>query len=149
MAFQAHNPSLDGATKLQDAGSVAASAASTYTYDGGLANAYGKFALVLDVSAIAVATSNVVTVTVQTSDTSGFTSAYPIVEKRLGDHASIGAPTNIDTAANQRMVMYFDNVVCTSATDPGSLIAGRYIRIYFTVAGGGSINCQAWLVPIQ
>lgn len=148
MAFQAHSFTLDGATKLQDAGSVAASAASTYSYDMGGANVYGKFAVVIDLASVSVGTGQYVQIAVQVSDTSGFSNTYTLSSRFFGDTGSIGAP--VDTAPNQRAVMYCDNVACTSATDANSLIAGRYVRLYVTIAGASTTcNFQAWLVPIQ
>lgn len=154
MVFQTHNFTLDSATQLKDAGLVAADAAGTVSaaaayHDMGAANAYGRFAVVIDWTACEVATGDeVYAIRVQGSDTSSFTNAYVLAERRFGDSTVSFQP--VDTAPTGRAVIYADNVAATSATDGASQIACRYIRVYADVGGtiATGFNYTAWLVPL-
>jgi len=155
MAFQPHNITLDGATQLKDAGLVAADAAATVggsaaVIDLGAANAYARFAVVIDWTACEVASSDeVYAVRIQGSVASSFTNAYTLAERRFGDsNVSFNAT---DTPPSGRCVIYGDNVAHTSATDGNSVEALRYIRLYTDVTGtiATGMNFTAWLVPIQ
>lgn len=152
MAFQPYSITLDSAMQLKDAGNVAASAAGTVggsaaVIDLGATNNYTRFAVVIDIAAVLATTGNYVTLFIQGSDTSAFSTTYTLTYRSVGDTASISQP--VDTAVGSRIVLFADNVACTSATDPASLIACRYVRIYAAVGGSGTCNYQAWMVPIQ
>lgn len=153
MVFQTHNFTLDSATQLKDAGLVAADAAGTVSaaaayVDLGADNAYSKFAVVIDWTACEVASGDeAYHMRVQGSTTSAFSTAYDLAKKSLGDSTTTGQP--VDTTPSGRAVIYGDNVACTSASDAGSEIACRYIRIYCDVAGtiATGLNYTAWFVP--
>lgn len=154
MVFQTHNFTLDSATQLKDAGLVAADAAGTVSaaaayVDLGAANAYAKFAVVIDWTACEVADGNeAYHMRVEGATASAFSTAYILAKQSLGDSSVTGQP--VDSPPNGRIVIYGDNVACTSATDAGSEIACRYIRIYCDVAGtiATGINYTAWFVPL-
>jgi len=155
MAFQPHNITLDGALQLKDAGLVAADAAATVggsaaVIDLGAANAYARFAVVIDWTACEVAsTDEVYAVRIQGSTTSSFSAAYTLAERRFGDSSVSFNAT--DTPPSGRCVIYGDNVAHTSATDGNSVEALRYIRLFTDVSGtiATGMNFTAWLVPIQ
>ena len=133
MAFQPYSITLDSAMQLKDAGNVTASAAGTVggsaaVIDLGATNNYTRFAVVIDIAAVLATT-------------------YTLTYRSVRDTASISQP--VDTAVGSRIVLFADNVACTSATDPASLMACRYVRIYAAVGGSGTCNYQAWMVPIQ
>lgn len=154
MAFQTHNFTLDGATQLKDAGLVAASAAATVSSaaayaDFGAANAYARFAIVIDWTACEVDSGNeVYTVQIEGATATAFSTVYRLATQKFGDSSVNGQP--VDTTPSGRTVLFADNVVCTSATDPGSVYATRYVRVYLTVAGtvATGFNYTAWLVPL-
>ena len=154
MVFQTHNFTLDSATQLKDAGLVAASAAATVSsaaayHDFGAANAYARFAIVIDWTACEVADGNeVYTVQVEGATASAFSTVYRLATAKFGDSSVNNQP--VDTTPSGRAVIFADNVACTSATDPGSEIACRYVRIYLTVGGtvATGFNYTAWLVPL-
>lgn len=155
MAFQTHNLLLDGATQLKDAGLVAADAAATVGgsaafFDCGAANAYARFAIVIDWTACEVATGDeVYAIKVQGATATTFSTAYVLTERRFGDSSVSFQP--VDTPPSGRVVLYCDNVAHTSASDGNAQIACRYIRIYTDVGGtiASGMNFTAWLVPIQ
>lgn len=155
MAFQPHNITLDGALQLKDAGLVAADAAATVggsaaVIDLGAANAYSRFAVVIDWTACEVASGDeVYAVRIQGSVATSFTNAYTLAERRFGDSSVSFNAT--DTPPSGRCVLYGDNVAHTSATDGNSVEALRYIRLYTDVSGtiATGMNFSAWLVPIQ
>lgn len=154
MVFQTHNFTLDSATQLKDAGLVAADAAgqvsSAAAYvDLGAANAYSKFAVVIDWTACEVASGDeAYDIQVQGSTATSFSTKYILASKKLGDSTVTLQP--VDTPPSGRIVIFGDNVACTSATDPGSEIACQYIRVYADVAGtiATGINYTAWFIPL-
>ena len=154
MGFQGYNLTLDSATQLKDAGAITSSAAGTVSsaaayVDLGAANAYAKFAVVVDWTACEVAMGDeVYDIQVQGSTATSFSTKYVLASKKLGDSSVNGQP--VDTPASGRMVIFCDNVACTSASDPNSLIATQYIRVYATIAGSiaTGINYTAWFVPL-
>ena len=154
MAFQTYNLTLDTATQLKDAGLVAADAAgqvsSAAAYvDLGAANAYAKFAVVIDWTACEVASGDeVYDIQVQGSTASSFSTKYILASKKFGDSSVTLQP--VDTAASGRAVIFCDNVATTSASDPASQIACQYIRVYADVGGtiASGFNYTAWFVPL-
>lgn len=154
MAFQTHNFTLDGGTQLKDAGLVAATAAGTVSgsaayVDLGAANAYARFAVVVDWTACEVASGDeLYNMCVEGGTSSAFSTVYRLSQRLLGDSTVNGQP--VDTAASGRIVMFCDNVATTSATDPGSQIACQYVRIRAVISGtiATGINYTAYLVPI-
>jgi len=155
MAFQAHNFTLDTALQLKDAGLVAADAAAQVGgadqyIDLGAANAYARFAVVIDWTACEVAsTDEVYDVQVQGSTATSFSTKYILASKKFGDSSVTLQP--VDTPPSGRTVIFCDNVAHTSATDGNSIIATRYIRLYTDVAGtiATGFNYSAWLVPLD
>ena len=154
MAFQTHNFTLDGATQLKDAGLVAADTAGQVNsaaayFDVGAANAYARYAIVIDWTACEVATGDeVYDLQIQGSTATSFSTKYILTSRKLGDSSVTLQP--VDTPPSGRIVIYGDNVAHTSATDGSVQIACRYIRIYADVAGtiATGLNYTAWLVPI-
>ena len=154
MAFQAYNFTLDTATQLKDAGLVAADAAGTVSsaaayVDLGAANAYAKFAVVIDWTACEVASGDeVYDLQVQGSTASSFSTKYILASKKLGDSSVTGQP--VDTAASGRIVIFGDNVVHPHATDATQQLATQYIRVYADVGGtiATGINYTAWFIPL-
>lgn len=155
MAFQPHSITLDGLTQLKDAGLVAADAAGTVggnaaVIDLGAANAFARFAVVIDWTACEVATGDeVYAVRIQGSTTSAFSAVYTLAERRFGDSTVSFNAT--DTPPSGRCMIYGDNVAHTSATDGNSVEALRYIRLFTDVTGtiATGMNFSAYLVPIQ
>jgi hypothetical protein len=115
----------------------------------GAANAYARFAVVIDWSAMDVASgSELYQFQVQGATTSAFSTAYVLAEKRLGDTTVNLQP--VDTTAAGRTVIYCDNVAVTSASDANSLIATQYVRLSCVSSGTTpTVTYSAWLVPIQ
>ena len=154
MVFQTHNFTLDSAIQLKDAGLVAASAAATVSSaaayaDFGAANAYARFAIVIDWTACEVDSGNeVYTIQVEGSTATSFSTKYRLATRQFGDSSVNAQP--VDTTSSGRAVIFADNVACTSASDPGSEIACQYVRIYCTVGGtvATGFNYTAWLVPL-
>lgn len=153
MVFQTHNFTLDSATQLKDAGAITSDTAGTVSsvaayVDLGAANAYSKFAVVIDWTACDVASGDeLYSLKVQGATASAFSTSYTLAMKQLGDSTVTGQP--VDTPASGRIVIFGDNVACTSASDPGSEIACQYIRIYLDVAGTSpSLNYTAWFIPL-
>lgn len=155
MTFQAHNFLLDSGTQLKDAGLVAADAAGTVSsvaayVDLGAANAYARFAIVIDWTACEVATGDeVYAIKVQGATSSAFSTAYVLTERRFGDSSVSFQP--VDTPPSGRVVLFCDNVAHTSASDGNSQIACQYIRVYADVGGtiATGMNYTAWFVPLQ
>ena len=149
MVFQSQSYTLDDNLVLSAAALVAADAVGSVAYlDLGAANAYAEFDVVLNWTACEVATGDEkYHFRVQGSDTTAFTNAYTLGQVILGD--STVNFNAVDTAPVGRYVIHCDNVACTSATDGGSLIATRYVRIYLDVTGtiATGINYSANLVP--
>lgn len=153
MAHQNYNFTLDTATQLKDAGLVAADAAGTVDsaaayVDLGSAAAFSKFKVVIDWTACEVASGNeIYAIKVQGSTTSDFSTAYDLAIKNFGDSSVTLQP--VDTAPTGRAVIYGDNVVVTSATDPNSVVPCRYIRVYADVGGtiATGMNYTAWFLP--
>lgn len=151
MAFQPHSVTLDGATQLFSAQSVSAAATTTSsTFDVGAANAYTRFAIVVDWSGLEVSgTDNeVYRFQVRVSDSTGFTNSMVTAERLLGDKDATGY--TYDTPAAGRFMLFADNVAQFSSTDANSYIAARYIRIALITTGTTpNITVNAWVVPIQ
>lgn len=149
MVFQSQNYTLDDNLLLSAAALVAADAAGSVAYiDLGAANAYAEFDVVLRWTACEVDTGNEkYDFRVEGSAATAFSTVYVLGQKILGDSSvSFNA---VDTAPIGQAVIHCDNVACTSATDGGSLIACRYVRIYLDVSGtiATGINYSAHLVP--
>lgn len=154
MAFQAHNFVLDAGQQLKDAGAVTADGAGTVSaaaavFDLGAANAYARFAVVIDWTAIDITTGDeAYDIQVQGAAASNFATPYILVNRKLGDSTVTLQP--VDTAPSGRLVLFGDNVAMTSATDGSAEIATRYIRVYHDVAGTTpSINYTAFIVPVR
>lgn len=152
MAFQGYSLTLDGATQLKDAGAITASAATQVgaadaVFNVGAAGAFCKFAIIVDISAINVASGQYYDLWVQCSSTSGFAASYRKATLTVGDTASIGHGS--DTAAGIRLVIYADNVCQTGATaDTQECL--QYVRLYTNVNGASaSINYTAYLVRLS
>lgn len=155
MAFQAQNFTLDTATQLKDAGLVAATAAGTVGGSAafvnfGAANAYARFAVVVDWTACEVASGDEnyqLCLEGATADTFG--TAYRLATRGLGDSTVNGQP--VDTPPSGRVVIFADNVAMTSATDGNSVIACQFVRIRVVISGtvATGLNYTAWLVPLQ
>jgi hypothetical protein len=151
MAFQTHSLTLDDSTRCFNAEAIStATTVNGTTIDLGAANAYARFAVVIDWTGLAVTgTDNeVYRFQVQVSDSSGFSNAMVTGERLLGDKDATGY--TYDTPVAGRVVLYADNVTQFSSSDANSYIAGRYVRLRCTTTGTTpAITLTAWLVPIQ
>lgn len=151
MAFQAYNLTLDSALQLASATAVSTAATTNGTaVDLGVAaNSYQRFAVVIDWSGLdAASTDELYRMQVQGSTASGFSTAYVLEEKRLGDSSVNLQP--VDTTATGRIVLFCDNVAYTSATDANSVAAMQYVRLTCISSGTTpAITYSAWIVPIQ
>lgn len=139
-----HNFVLQDDLQMKDAGLVAASAAaqvggSNKIHDLGAA-VYQKGALVIDATAIEVASNDeLFSIEVQGSSSATFASDINVLaEKQLGALEVTGNSADSPTG---RYVVYFDNVA-----DDGQPV--RYLRVYTRVAGtvATGVNYSAWLV---
>ncbi len=156
MAFQCHTFLVDDANALHLSASAVTSAGTGLAADGstalsidlGGASPYAKFAVVLDISAIDKTTGDeLVEFQVQGSTTSNFSTAYICCNKRCGGTTATGDA--VATPNGTRLVLFGDNVVDTSATDPGSKVACRYLRLRYAMGGTSpSVTFKAWLVPM-
>ena len=152
MAFQGYSLTLDGATQLKDAGAIASSAATQVggadaVFNVGAAGAFSRFAIIIDISAINVATGQYYDLWVQCSSTSNFSTNYRKATLTVGDTASIAHGS--DTAAGIRLVIYSDNV-CQTGTTADTQECLQYVRLYTNVNGASaSINYTAFLVPLS
>lgn len=151
MVFQTYNKLLDGALQLANATAVTTATTTNGTAVdlGQAANAYAKFAVVIDWSGLDVASTNeLYQMQVQGSTTSAFSTAYVLEEKRLGDSSVNLQP--VDTTALGRVVLFCDNVAVTSATDSSSVAAMQYIRLSCVSSGTTpAITYSAWIVPVS
>jgi hypothetical protein len=153
MAHQNFQYTLDESLCLKDAGLVASSAAATVDsaavyIDLGAANAYAEFDVVIDWTACEVASGNeVYTVQIEGATATAFSTVYRLITRAFGDSSVNGQP--VDTTPSGRVVISCNNVAHTSATDPESTIACRYVRLYTTVSGtvATGFNYTAYLVP--
>lgn len=153
MVFSQHDFLLDGATQLNDAGLVAATAdsevaAATVTIDLGAAGTFTRGVIVIDTTAVEVATGDeVYEFQACVSATSAFSTRYITARKSIGAATPTGHP--VATAAVGRHVLYFDNVADTSATTQ-SATPMQYLRLRCVVAGtiATGINYVAWFVPL-
>lgn len=143
MATNNHSYIFDAATELKDAGLVETSAAATVDASAKILNlgaAYMEGAVVIDISAIEVATGNeLYQIGWQLSDSSTFASnIYEAATLCVGDSSVIGG--DVDTAIG-RYILRVTN-------EHGGTIY-PYARLYTTIsgsiAGGGGINYSAFL----
>jgi hypothetical protein len=156
MAFQTHNVTLDSGLELKAAGLVASDASGASLSGGvayvdltGAANAYARFAVVIDWTACEVATGDeVYDIQVFGCAATNFTTDYILCSRKFGD-ASVTFQGN-DTPPSGRAILYGDNVAHTSATDGNSVEALRYVRLSVDVGGtiGTGMNFTATIVPI-
>ena len=159
MVFQTYNKLLDGALQLASATAVSSAATTNGTAVdlGQAANAYAKFAVVIDWSGLDVASADeLYRMQVQGSTTSAFSTPYVLEEKRLGAvGGSPGPATGVNlqpvaTTALGRVVMFVDNVAVTSASDSSSVAAMQYIRLTCVSSGTTpAITYSAWIVPVS
>lgn len=151
MAFQAHQFTLDDGTRTFNAEAISTAATTNgSTIDFGAANAYARFAVVIDWSGLAVTgTDNeVYRFQLQVSDSSGFTNSMITGEKLLGDKDATGY--TYDSPAAGRTVLFADNVAQFSSTDSNGYIAARYVRLRCVTTGTTpAITVSAWILPIQ
>jgi hypothetical protein len=118
--------------------------------DLGAANAYARFAIVIDWTACEVATGDeVYTITVEGATATSFSTAYRLASRGFGHSSVNGQP--VSTPPSGRVVLFSDNVAITSATDGGSTIAAQFIRVKCVVAGtiATGFNYTAYLVPLK
>ena len=157
MAFQTHSVTLDGGLDLKTAGLVAADASGAALSGGvafvdltGAANAYARFAVVIDWTACEVATGDeVYDIQVYGCAATNFTTDYILTSRKFGD--SSVTFQGVDTPPSGRAILYGDNIAHTSATDGNSVEALRYVRLSVDVAGtiATGMNFTATIVPIQ
>jgi hypothetical protein len=132
---------FDYALYLHDGGSITSSAAgeiggSAKILDLGAGVVYGD--IVVDVTELDVDSNNeIVTVGVQISDSSTFSSGYyQVASLALGDASPLAGDTDMTTG---RYIIPFNNMIADG-------VAKRYLRLYFTVAGTvAGFNCTAYL----
>lgn len=150
MAHQCHSFLLDDTNKVFNAQAISsATTTNGSTVDFGAANAYQKFAFVVDFSGLTVAGTNneVYRFQVQVSDSSGFSNSMVVAERLLGDKDATGY--TYDTPAAGRTVVYADNVATFSSTDANSIISARYVRLRCVTTGTSpAVTLNAWLVPM-
>lgn len=145
MATNNHKYVFDANLELKDAGLVETSAAATVDSSAKILNlgdAYVEGAVVIDISAIEVASGNeLYQIGWQLSDSATFSSGiYEAATLCVGDSSVIGG--DADTAVG-RYVLRVSN-------EHGGAIY-TYARLYTTIsgsiAGGGGINFSAYLCP--
>lgn len=157
MAFQCHSLTLDGGLDLKTAGLVAADASGSSLSGGvayvdltGAANAYAKFAVVIDWTAIDLDGGNeVYDVQVYGCAATDFTTDFILTSRKFGD--SSVTFQGADTPPSGRVVLFADNVAHTSATDGNVVECMRYVRLSVDVAGAGvgtGFNFTAKIVPM-
>ena len=156
MAYQTHSLTLDGGLDLKTAGLVAADASGASLTGGiayvdltGAANAYAKFAVVIDWTACEVADGNeVYDVQIFGCAATNFTTDYILTSRKFGDTSVTFQ--GVDTPPSGRAVLFGDNVAHTSATDGNSVEALRYVRVTVDVAGtiATGMNFTATIVPM-
>lgn len=132
--------------QLQDAGLVSSSAAGTRILDLGPGAGIRFGAVVIDVSAIEIASNDeAYTIHVQASSDAAFGTAGNVVELAsvlLGAKETKLSDSDRDDAVGRRILMYYN-----AAEDMTPL---RYLRLYITVAGtiATGINFTAFNCPI-
>ena len=156
MAFQAHSLTLDGGLDLKTAGLVAADASGAALTGGvasvdltGAANAYAKFAVVIDWTACEVASGDeVYDIQIFGCAATNFTTDYILTSRKFGD--SSVTFQGVDTPPSGRAVLFADNVAHTSATDGNGVEALRYVRVTVDVTGtiATGMNFTATIVPL-
>lgn len=137
---------FDAASQLQDAGLVASSAAGTRILDKGPGVGVRFGAVVIDVSAIEIASNDeAYTIHVQGSPDAAFGTAGNVVELaslHLGAKETKLSDSDRDDATGRRILPY-----CNTGEDGVPL---RYLRLYITVAGdiATGINFTAFDCPV-
>lgn len=143
MAHQAQNLCLDTSMVLQAAGTAnTASGNSGTTLGSGVADlgvGYQEADAIFDISAITVTATEGHTYQIMGSNSTAFTTEYVLGVIRFGNTSVTDQPVN--TPANTRHVLHFNNVVHTSASEPTSQSTVRYVRLKWVRAGTGSTTC--------
>ena len=152
MAFQTHNLTLD--SDLRSMNAVAISTATTTNGTSldltGAADAFAKFAVVIDWSGLDFANADeLYRIQVQGATATGFGTVYVLEERRLGATGAAFNVQPVSTTAVGRVVLYCDNVVSTSSTDANSLSAMRWVRVSCVSSGTSpAITLTAHIVPL-
>lgn len=150
MAHQCHNLTLDSNLRTFNAQAIASATTTNGTSIDltGATDAYAKFAVVIDWSALDVTTGDeTYRFQVQGSTATGFSTKYVLMEKLLGDTSvTLNA---VDSPATGRTVIFCDNVAHTSASDGNTMAALRWIRLSCISSGTTPIiTVTAHIVPM-
>lgn len=154
MAFQGYNVPLDSGFQMANARSLTTVTTQTETAIdiSGAANAFQKFMVLFDWSALDVASNNEqYNITVEGAADSAFAgSIWMLAFRIIGDSSVSGS--SVDTPPAGRLAIYADNVAWTAAGNADTTQCLRYVRLKVQAAaasGSPAITYSAYAVPIQ